>query len=173
MELALPPRDGRANYKGVQSGEPHGGVLTEGRDLDNPYYWSWEISPQFVVLGDKIGIRIALSGDDLPAGQILAQPGQKGILREVLKPGRYPYNPYAEAIELHAPVTIAAGFRGVVTLLAGPLPKDPNVFLVEEGDRGSSRRRSSREPITSIPTRRGSAWSIVVPAGSTWDRTAR
>src|SRR5208282_1981296 len=32
--------------------------------------------------------------------------------------------------------TIAAGFRGVVTLLAGPLPKDPNVFLVEDGERG-------------------------------------
>ena len=136
MELAPPPRDGRAYYKGVQSGGPNGGVLTEGRYFYNPYYWSWEISPQFVVPGDKIGIRIALSGDDLPAGQILAQPGQKGILREVLKPGRYPYNPYAEAIELHAPVTIAAGFRGVVTLLAGPLPKDPNVFLVEEGERG-------------------------------------
>src|SRR5271157_6023340 len=136
MELAPPPRDGRAYYKGVQSGGPNGGVLIEGRYFYNPYYWSWEISPQFVVPGDKIGIRIALSGDDLPAGQILAQPGQKGILREVLKPGRYPYNPYAEAIELHAPVTIAAGFRGVVTLLAGPLPKDPNVFLVEEGERG-------------------------------------
>ena len=136
MELAPPPRDGRAYYKGVQSGGPNGGVLIEGRYFYNPYYWSWEISPQFVVPGDKIGIRIALSGDDLPAGQILAQPGQKGILREVLKPGRYPYNSYAEAIELHAPVTIAAGFRGVVTLLAGPLPKDPNVFLVEEGERG-------------------------------------
>ena len=72
----------------------------------------------------------------MPAGQVLAQPGQKGILREVLKPGRYPYNPYAETIELHDPVTIPAGFRGVVTLLAGPLPKDPNVFLVEEGERG-------------------------------------
>ena len=90
--------------------------------------------------GDKIGIRIALSGDDLPAGQILAEPGQKGILREVLKPGRYPYNPYAESIELHDPVTIPAGFRGVVTLLAGPMPKDPNVFLVEEGERGVQRK---------------------------------
>ena len=86
--------------------------------------------------GDKIGIRIALSGDDLPAGQVLAEPGQKGILREVLKPGRYPYNPYAESIELHSPVTIPAGFRGVVTRLAGPLPKEPNVFLVEDGERG-------------------------------------
>ena len=56
----------------------------------------------------------------MPPGQILAEPGQKGILREVLKPGRYPYNPYAESIELHDPVTIPAGLRGVVTRLAGP-----------------------------------------------------
>ena len=33
-------------------------------------------------------------------------------------------------------MTIPAGFRGVVTRLAGPMPKDPNVFLVEEGERG-------------------------------------
>ena len=136
MELAPPPKDGQSYYKGVQTGGPNNGVLTEGRYFYNPYYWSWEITPQFVVPGDKIGIRIALSGDDLPPGQILAEPGQKGILREVLKPGRYPYNPYAEAIELHDPVTIPAGFRGVVTLLAGPLAKDPNVFLVEDGERG-------------------------------------
>ena len=136
MELAPLPRGGRDYYKGVQTGGLNGGVLTEGRYFYNPYYWSWEISPQYVVPGDRIGIRIALSGDDLPDGQILAQPGEKGILREVLKPGRYPYNPYAESIELHDPVTIAAGFRGVVTLLAGPLPKDPNVFLVEDGERG-------------------------------------
>ncbi len=139
MELAPPPRDGHY-YKGVQAGGPNNGVLTEGRYFFNPYYWSWEISPQFVVPGDKIGIRIALAGEELPAGQILAEPGEKGILREVLKPGRYPYNPYAEAIELHDPVTIAAGFRGVVTLLAGTPPRNPNVFLVEEGERGVQKR---------------------------------
>ncbi len=136
MELAPPPKDGKSYYKGVQAGGPNNGVLTEGRYFYNPYYWSWEISPQFVVPGDKIGIRIALSGEDMPPVQVLAEPGQKGILREVLKPGRYPYNPYAESIELHDPVTIPAGFRGVVTRLAGPMPKDPNVFLVEEGERG-------------------------------------
>jgi regulator of protease activity HflC (stomatin/prohibitin superfamily) len=136
MELAPAPREGKIYYKGVQSTGPNNGVLTEGRYFYNPYYWSWEISPQFVVPANKIGIRIALAGDDLPSGQILAQPGQKGILREVLKPGRYPYNPYAESIELHDPVTIPAGFRGVVTLLAGPLPADPNTFLVKDGERG-------------------------------------
>ncbi len=136
MELAPPPKDGRYYYKGVQAGGANNGVLTEGRYFYNPYYWSWEITPQFVVPGDKIGIRIALSGDDMPPGQILAEPGQKGILREVLKPGRYPYNPYAESIELHDPVTIPAGLRGVVTRLAGQIAKDPNVFLVAEGERG-------------------------------------
>ena len=139
MELAPPPKEGDSYYKGVQSGGPNNGVLTEGRYFYNPYVWSWEISPQFVVPGDKIGIRIALSGDDMPAAQILAEPGQKGILREVLKPGRYPYNPYAESIELHDPVTIPAGMRGVVTRLAGPMPKNPNVFLVEDGERGVQR----------------------------------
>src|SRR6202040_4265829 len=75
MELAPAPASKNGAYtKGVQAGGPNNGVLTEGRYFYNPYYWSWEISPQFVVPGDKIGIRIALSGDDLPAGQILTQP---------------------------------------------------------------------------------------------------
>jgi regulator of protease activity HflC (stomatin/prohibitin superfamily) len=140
MELAPPRKDGKTYYKGVQTEGPNGGVLLEGRYFYNPFYWSWEVLPQFVVPGDKIGIRVALSGDDLPEGQILAEPGQKGILREVLKPGRYPYNPYAQTIELHDLVTVPAGFRGVVTLLSGTPPKDPNVFLVEENERGVQAR---------------------------------
>jgi regulator of protease activity HflC (stomatin/prohibitin superfamily) len=140
MELAPPHEAGKPYYKGVQSGGPNNGVLTEGRYFYNPYFWSWEIGSQFIVPADKFGIRIASSGDDMPQGQILAEPGQKGILREVLKPGRYPYNPYAEAIELHDPVTIPAGFRGVVTQLAGKLSKSPNVFLVAEGERGVQKK---------------------------------
>ncbi|WZO97857.1 SPFH domain-containing protein [Isosphaeraceae bacterium EP7] len=136
MELAPPPKAG-AYYKGVQAGGPNNGVLTEGRYFYNPYVWNWEIMPQFVVPQGKIGIRIALVGEDLPAGHALADPGQKGIIRgQALKPGRYPYNPYAETIETHDPVTVPAGFRGVLTLLAGREPKDPNVFLVEDGERG-------------------------------------
>jgi regulator of protease activity HflC (stomatin/prohibitin superfamily) len=67
---------------------------------------------------------------------VIAGEGQKGITSGVLKPGRYPYNKYAEAIEVHEIVTVPAGFRGVVTLLAGRMPKDPNVFLVGDGERG-------------------------------------
>ena len=136
QELAPPRKDGRAYYKGVQTEGAYGGVLTEGRYFYNPYYWDWEITDQFVVPNGKIGIRIALDGDDLPAGQILAEAGQKGIRPKVELPGRYPYNPYAEEFKLHEPVTVPAGFRGVVTLLSGRTPKDPNQFLVGDGERG-------------------------------------
>jgi regulator of protease activity HflC (stomatin/prohibitin superfamily) len=136
MELAPPPKDGTIFYKGVQAGGPNNGVLTEGRYFYNPYFWDWEIYEQKIIPDGKIGIRVALSGDDLPAAQVLAEPGQKGILREVLKPGRYPYNKYAETIELHETVTVPAGYRGVKTLLSGLPPKDPNVFLVNKDERG-------------------------------------
>ncbi|MFO0907557.1 MAG: SPFH domain-containing protein [Isosphaeraceae bacterium] len=139
MELAPPPKDGRIYYKGVQSGGPNNGVLTEGRYFYNPYVWSWEIGKQFEVPNGKIGIRVSLSGDELPADSVLAQEGQKGILQRVLKPGRYPYNPYAETIELHEPVTVPSGYRGVVTRLSGRPPANPNGFLVEEGERGVQR----------------------------------
>jgi len=136
MELAPPQKKGGSYYKGVQTEGPYRGVLTEGRYFYNPFYWSWEVSPQFVVPNDKMGIRVALDGEELETGQILAENGQKGVLREVLKPGRYPYNPYAESILLYDPVTVPVGFRGVVTLLSGPESKNSNVFLVEEGERG-------------------------------------
>ena len=145
MELAPAPKDG-VYYKGVQSAGPNDGVLTEGRYFYNPFYWAWEFTPQFVVPDGKIGIRVALAGEDLPTGQVLAEPGEKGILREVLKPGRYPYNPYAEAIELHDTVTVPAGYRGVVTLLAGKPPKKPNEFLVEPDERGV--QKQTKEPGT-------------------------
>jgi regulator of protease activity HflC (stomatin/prohibitin superfamily) len=129
-EIAPAPKNGQY-YKGVQPG-----FLTEGRYFYNPYAWDWEVYPQQEIPGGQIGVRIALVGEDLPPGQILANPGQKGILREVLKPGRYPYNKYAELIELQQPATISPGFQGVVTLLAGSPPKDPNVVLVGPGERG-------------------------------------
>ncbi len=136
MELAPSRKDGETYYKGGANRRAERRCLARRPLLLQPVSLVVGIIPQFVVPSDKIGIRIALSGDELPEGQILAEPGQKGILREVLKPKRYPYNPYAETIELHDLVTVPAGFRGVVTLLSGTLPKNPNIFLVEENERG-------------------------------------
>ena len=144
MGMAMAPAytPSRGHYKGVQPG-----VLLEGRYFYNPLFWSWEVRPQALIPGPssqspagKIGVRIALVGEDLPAGQILAEPGQKGINRVPLGPGRYAYNWYAEKIVEHDPVTIPPGSQGVVTVLAGAEPKDPNVILVKAGERGVQKK---------------------------------
>jgi regulator of protease activity HflC (stomatin/prohibitin superfamily) len=135
QELAPPPENGQY-FKGVQSGGPNNGVLTEGRYFYNPLFWDWEIKEQMVIPEGELGIRISLVGEPLPQGAVLAAEGEKGIRREVLRPGRYPYNWYAEQIEIHKPVMVPAQSRGVVTNLAGKLAANPNQILVETGERG-------------------------------------
>jgi regulator of protease activity HflC (stomatin/prohibitin superfamily) len=131
-------------YKGVQKN-----VLTDGRYFYNPWNWDWEIVPQVEVPQGKLGVRIRLHGDELTNGEIIArQDGQKGIVSEVLRPGRHQinawiegsvkrrYQSYAEIVELHDPVIIPSGYRGVVTNLASPLPADANQLLSAPGSRG-------------------------------------
>ena len=130
------------HHKGVQKK-----VLTTGRYFYNPYEYDWEIKPLIEIKTGKLGVRVSLTGDDLPYGEFLAQmvsedeAKTKGIVPEVLKPGRYAINPYLFKVESeHEPVTIPAGFKGVVTNLAGPFPKEPNELLVKEGERGVQER---------------------------------
>lgn len=133
------------SYKGIQLK-----VLTEGRYFYNPYAWDWEVYPMIDIPSDKMGVRTRLFGQNLPYGHFLAiKEDQKGIVEQVLRPGRYPLNAviygeenrraeqnYVEIVELHDPVTIPAGYRGVVTNLAGPIPENPNTLLVEKTFRG-------------------------------------
>lgn len=141
-------------YKGVQKE-----VLREGRYYYNPYVWSWQVVPQVEIPQGKLGVRIRMYGEDLPAGEIVAtKENQKGIVAQVLNPGRYPqYNAYvvdatdhsatsspptrddyAEVIELHDPVTIPAGYKGLITELTAPMPKekDVNQLVSSTGERG-------------------------------------
>ncbi|HEV8069101.1 MAG TPA: SPFH domain-containing protein [Planctomycetaceae bacterium] len=124
-------------HRGVQSA-----VLTEGRYVRNPFYWDWKIVPQVVIKEGMMGIRVSLSGDDLPYGEFLArldekgQPITKGVVPGVLRPGRYQINPYLYQVAEAKPVTVPAGFVGIQTNLAGPFAKDPNRFLVPKGFRG-------------------------------------
>ncbi len=106
---------------------------------------------------DKMGVRVRLYGEDLPYGDFLAQSERhKGIIEEVLPPGRYAINAmvidrdtkrevgtaragksdYVEMVELWEPKVIPAGYKGIVTNLAGPMPEDPNQLLVAKGCRG-------------------------------------
>jgi hypothetical protein len=131
-------------YKGVQKD-----VLTDGRFFYNPWHWDWEIVPQVEIPQGKLGVRIRLHGEELKNGQIIVhQEGQKGIVSEVLRPGRHQINAwvlgtperrthsYAELVELHDPVIIPAGYKGVVTNLAAPLPTEANRLLSPPGTRG-------------------------------------
>lgn len=133
-------------------------VLSEGRYLKNPYVWNWKVYPMVEIPGDKMGVRVRLYGEDLPYGHFIATDEKhKGIVKEVLKPGRYAINAmvidrvskqeignanrsrrsdYVEIVELWDPKVIPAGYEGIVTNLAGPMPKNPNALLVEKDHRG-------------------------------------
>ena len=140
-------------------------VLGEGRYFRNPYFFKWSVYPMIEIPENKLGVRVRLYGRDLPYGHFVTPEGSasdsmvdseqvfKGIVPEVLRPARYDYNAilkdesgviknprnrndYVEIIELHDPVTIPAGYKGVVTNLSGPIPDNPNQFLVESGFRG-------------------------------------
>ena len=140
-EVVAPTGD----HKGLQLN-----VLTEGRYFYNPLYWDWRIYPMVEVPDGKLGVRIRLYGDNLPYGHFLAtQESQKGVIPEVLRPGRHPINAvirgqeanrpkkdYVEIVELYDPITIPAGFRGIVTNRAGAIPDNPNTLLVEKDFRG-------------------------------------
>lgn len=135
------------NFKGLQEK-----VLAEGRYFYNPWNWEWEIVPQVEIPENRLGVRIRLYGEDLGYGNLIADAAtKKGIAAEVLRPGRYPINAivyqadekpvldrdnYAELIELHKPIVVPAGFKGVVTLLSAPMADDPNLLIVETGSRG-------------------------------------
>ncbi len=130
------------SYKGLQKE-----VLAEGRHFRNPWSWDWEVVPQIEIPQGKVGVRIRLYGDDPPAGEVIAwKETEKGIVPGVLQPARYPINAvvsgqtrtrdnYAEMIELHDPVTVPAGFRGVLTNLSGEMPKDPNTLTLTPEDK--------------------------------------
>ena len=140
-----------AIHKGLQRE-----VLPEGRYFYNCYHWHWEIYPMVEIPADSMGVRIRLYGEDLPPGDFMSTSEKhKGIIEEVLKPGRYAINAlvidritkkpigpprlksdYIEIIELWEPKVIPAGYKGIVTNLAGPMPEDPNRLLVEADHRG-------------------------------------
>ena len=127
-------------HKGVQRA-----VLAEGRHWRNPYTWDWRVIPQTVIPDGKLGILVSLAGEEPPAGSFLAtvdakgDATSKGIVPGVLKPGRYPINPYLYDVIEESPVTINAGYKGIVTHLSGPVPQDVNALLVDDGMRGVQR----------------------------------
>lgn len=117
-------------------------VLSEGRYFYNPYTWTWRIHKITDVPAGRFGVQIRFFGDELPPGKIIAGNDERGILEEVLMPGRHRINPYAYEIKLFDAATIPPGHVGVVTrlvgkdVLTGPAPTKINTFLVGTEDKG-------------------------------------
>lgn len=125
-----------SSFKGIQL-EP----LPEGRYFRNPLLWNWEYAKIITIPAGHVGVVTRLYGrdlsaEDLAAGRLFAEEGEKGLLREPLTPGNYRLNPYAYRVELFPAVEVPAGFVGIVTELAGRQPTNAAVFVVQPGERG-------------------------------------
>ena len=127
-------------HKGIQLE-----VLSEGRYFKNPYTWSWKIRRILDVPAGKLGVTTRLYGDELPPGKIIAEDNQRGIMQEILRPGKYRINPYAYHVALFDAISINPGNVGVVTAMTGEdvlnneLPPDErNTFMVKKGLKGVS-----------------------------------
>ncbi|HEY8241638.1 MAG TPA: hypothetical protein VIH35_09335, partial [Kiritimatiellia bacterium] len=94
-------------------------VLPEGRYFMNPYVWDWRISQVTDIPAGKLGVQTRVFGKDLQPGEIIARTGSKGIVEEVLRPGKHRVNPYAYHVELFDAITVRPGSVGVVTSLIG------------------------------------------------------
>lgn len=94
-------------------------VLGEGRHFRNPIFFEHKIVPVTIIPPGKIGVVTSKVGDELPSGEFLAGPGQKGILRTVLGPGKYRLNPYGYKIDVVDAMSVPIGYAGVITSLSG------------------------------------------------------
>lgn len=118
-------------------------VLPEGRYFRNPYNWGWKITPITDIPAGRVGVLTRLYGKDLEQGKIIADEGSKGIVADILRPGKYRINPYAYQVSLFDAISIRAGCVGVVLSQIGldslnsQLPENKrNTFLVENDLKG-------------------------------------
>ena len=68
--------------------------LQPGIHYINPFEKDVKIIPAVVVADGHVGVQIAKTGSQKAFDQLLAKPGQRGILEESLSPGLYYINPY-------------------------------------------------------------------------------
>lgn len=96
--------------------------------------WKWGFE-RFYVHSNQMAIIVAKVGKPLPPGQILADQGQKGILKKVLSEGRHFLNPILYEHEIVPVTIIQPGKVGIVTSKVGAeLPTGE--FLADAGEKG-------------------------------------
>ena len=102
-------------------------TLGEGRHFLNPFFWSWQIHEyllvppgECLVLTRRFGK--AIDEARLQEGDIVARDGERGLVAEVVRPGKYPINPFAYDFKRVPAVQIDINEVGVRTLKTGKLP---------------------------------------------------
>lgn len=137
-------------YKGIQRA-----VLPEGRYFLNPLFYTHERHTILKVPEKFCAVLIRKSGKDISPerkarGEFLASGpadldgnnavGERGIVEQVLGPGKYRLNPHEYEAEIVPAVEIESQQVGVKVLLWGkeppPKPRDNNPYIVADGERG-------------------------------------
>lgn len=134
-KLGEPPNSTR--FKGIIY-EP----LQPGRYFYDPFFWRCERIKVTVIEQSQekpsVGVLIRKYGDPLPPGERVAPRDKpvRGPVAGVLPPGRHSINTLAYDVKIVSPVSIEKGYCGVQTLLSGSPPKNPNLYIVGEGEAG-------------------------------------
>lgn len=135
-------------YKGIQRR-----VLPAGRHFLNPLLYTYERHPLVKVEEKFCAVLIRRSGVELSAerkaqNEFLAhgaidlaatgKPGERGIVEQVLGPGKYRFNPYVYGTEIVPAVEIESQQVGVKVLMWGEEPSEarPSRYVVADGERG-------------------------------------
>ncbi|TAK92231.1 MAG: hypothetical protein EPO07_19505, partial [Verrucomicrobia bacterium] len=105
-------------------------VLYEG-------FWVWVIESTDVP-PDKMLVLVAKTGKEMPAGKIIAGPGEKGVLLEPLGTGRHFINPIFYERQLKDQVVVGPGELGVVINKFGK-ELASGEFLAGKDERGIQR----------------------------------
>lgn len=96
--------------------------------------WLWGFC-RFYVGPNQMAIVTAKSGAPLEPGQILAQPGQKGIREETLGEGRHFLNPVLYDVEIIGAIFVPPGKVGIVTSKVGSTLAEGE-FIADKGQKG-------------------------------------
>jgi len=112
-------------------------VQPEGRYFISPIYYERIIVPATIIDNGQFGVLVRKYGRPLEPGHVVATaPDEAGPVAGTLEPSRYNVNPYAYDVQKFDQIVIREGWTGVVTLLSGPDPKNPNEYTVAPGERG-------------------------------------
>ena len=110
-------------------------VYSEDHHFFSPLQYHADTASSVVeIKPDEVGIVKSMTGEQLKAGDFLAEEGQKGIQRRALTPGKYRLNPFAYEVHKVKATRIRPGNVGCVTRLTGAL--SPEGQLAEPDQRG-------------------------------------